>query len=112
MTATLLLLGAIGADIIATTALKASEGMTKVVPVVVLVVSYVLSLYLFSLSLQRIPVSLASALLAGIGTVGIVLVGVFYWKETMSVARIAGVALILLGVIVIKFFESSPTESS
>lgn len=99
-----LLILAILSEIVATTSLKASEGFTRWVPSMVVVVGYGLAFYLLSLSLKRqIPLGVAYAVWSGLGTVGVVLAGVLIWREAMDVWRVAGIALIILGVVVVSF---------
>jgi small multidrug resistance pump len=100
----LLLVLAILSEIVATTSLKASEGFTRWVPSVVVVVGYGLAFYLLSLSLKRqIPLGVAYAIWSGLGTAGVVLTGVIIWREAMDLWRVMGIALIIIGVMVISF---------
>jgi small multidrug resistance pump len=98
---------AVLSEVTATTALKFSEGFTKLVPSLVVVVGYGLSFYLLSLSLKTIPLGTAYALWSGIGIVLTVIAGMLIWRESMDWARGIGIFLILLGIVVINLFSKS-----
>ena len=78
---------AVLSEVTATTALKFSEGFTKLAPSIVVVVGYGLSFYLLSLSLKVIPI------------------GIAYWREPLDWARVVGIVLIILGILVINVFS-------
>ncbi len=96
---------AVVSEVTATTALKFSEGFTKLVPSLVVVVGYGLSFYLLSLSLNVIPLGTAYALWSGIGIVLTVIVGAVLWREQMDWARSIGITLIIIGILVINLFS-------
>ncbi len=95
---------------VGTGGLKASEGFSRVVPVFVVVVAYGAAFYFLSLSLQQIPLGVAYAIWSGLGTVGAVLVGVMVWHESLGPARLIGIGLIVIGVVMLNVFaEGSRT---
>ena len=96
---------AVLSEVTATTALKFSEGFTRLVPSIVVVVGYGLSFYLLSLSLKVIPIGVAYALWSGIGIVLTVLAGLFLWRETLDWARVTGIILIIGGILIINLFS-------
>jgi small multidrug resistance pump len=98
---------AVLSEVIATTALKFSEGFTKVIPSLVVVAGYGLSFYLLSLSLKVIPLGTAYALWSGIGIILTVLIGILFWREKIDWARGIGIMLILIGILVINLFSTS-----
>jgi small multidrug resistance pump len=98
----LLLILAILSEVIATSALKASDGMTRLWPASVVVVGYVIAFLLLAQTLKTLPVGLAYAIWAGVGVVGVALVGIFYFGETMTLAKAAGIALIIVGVALVQ----------
>jgi small multidrug resistance pump len=102
-----LLLLAILAEIIGTSALRLSEGFTKLVPSIVVIVGYVTTFYLMSLVLKSIPVGTVYATWSGLGTLGIVLIGVLVWREPMDLPKIIGIALIIIGVVLLNFVSGS-----
>lgn len=92
---------AIGFEIISTTALKASYGMSKLWPSLIVIVGYPLCFWSLSLCLKTLPVGIVYAIWSGIGIIGIALVGVFYYGEVFGMYDMIGTALILAGVIVL-----------
>ena len=96
---------AVVSEVTATTALKFSEGFTKLIPRLVVVAGYGLSFYLLSLSLKVIPIGTAYALWSGIGIVLTVIIGAVLWREQMDWARGIGHALIIIGILVINLFS-------
>ena len=101
---------AVLSEVTATTALKLSEGFTKLVPSIVVVVGYGLSFYLLSLSLKVLPIGIAYALWSGIGIVLTVIAGMILWRESLDWARGIGIFLILLGIVIINVFSKSPSH--
>lgn len=95
------LLLAIGSEVIATSALKASDGFTRLFPAAIVVVGYSASFYFLSLSLRAIPLGVVYAVWSGIGTAAIALIGVVFFRETLGWVGIAGITLIVLGVVVL-----------
>ena len=102
--ALLVLCVAIVSEVIGTAGLKASDGFSRVVPIVVVVVAYGAAFYFLSLSLQQISLGVAYAIWSGLGTVGAVLVGVMVWQESLGPARLIGIGLIVVGVVVLNVF--------
>ena len=98
---------AVLSEVIATTALKFSEGFTKLVPSLIVVIGYGLSFYLLSLSLKSIPLGTAYALWSGIGIVLTVIAGMVLWREPMDWARGIGIFLILLGIVIVNLFSKT-----
>jgi small multidrug resistance pump len=96
---------AVLSEVIATTSLKFSEGFTKLVPSLIVVVGYGLSFYLLSLSLKVMPVGIAYALWSGIGIILTVIAGRMIWQETLDWARVIGIGLILIGILIINLFS-------
>ena len=98
---------AVLSEVIATTSLKFSEGFTKLIPSVIVVLGYGISFYLFSLSLKVIPIGTVYALWSGIGIMLTVLAGIVIWRESMDWAHSIGILLIMLGIIIINLFSRS-----
>ncbi|ALA17403.1 MULTISPECIES: multidrug efflux SMR transporter [Chelatococcus] len=103
----LYLLIAIVGEVIATSALKASEGFTRPLPSLVTAVGYGVAFYCLSLTLRTIPVGIAYAIWSGIGIVLISLVGFFAFRQGLDAPALVGIGLILAGVVVINVFSSS-----
>jgi small multidrug resistance pump len=105
MKTALILFLAILSEVIATTSLKLSDGFTKLVPSLIVVIGYGASFYLLSISLKVIPIGLAYAIWSGVGIVLTVIAGMIIWRETLDWARVVGILFILLGILVINLFS-------
>ena len=103
----LLLLVAILSEVIGTSALKASDGFSKLWPVLTVIVGYSLSFYCLSLVLRTIQVGVAYAVWSGVGILLITLVGWLVMGQKLDAGAIAGILLILSGVIVMNLFSKS-----
>jgi small multidrug resistance pump len=103
----LILLGAIISEVVGTTFLKLSDGFSRPFQSLIFVVSYALSFYLMSLSIKQIPLGVAYAIWSGLGTAATVAVGVMLWKESLDLARIVGIVLIIVGVLVLNFLSKT-----
>lgn len=98
---------AIVAEVIATAALKSSEGFTKLVPSVLVVAGYGIAFYLLSKIVQVLPLAITYAIWSG---AGIALVGIIGWVwlgQKLDMAAICGIGLIIIGVLVINMFSST-----
>ena len=107
MKTALILFFAVLSEVIATTSLKFSEGFTKLVPSIIVVVGYGLSFYLLSMTLKVMPIGIAYALWSGIGITLTVLLGKIIWNESLDWARITGIILIIMGILVINLFSKA-----
>ncbi|WP_342111868.1 DMT family transporter [Methylobacterium sp. SI9] len=92
---------AIGAEISATLALKAADGLTKPGPTLVVVLGYGTALWLMSTSMDMLPIGVVYAIWAGVGMVGAALGGALLFGEVVNVAMIAGIAIIACGIAVL-----------
>ncbi|MFC4174081.1 DMT family transporter [Microvirga sp. GCM10011540] len=99
------LFAAIICEVIATSALKAAEGFTRLGPSVIVILGYGLAFYCLSLTLRTIPVGIAYALWSGIGIVLIALAGWVFYRQPLDGPAILGMALIVTGVLVINLFS-------
>ena len=100
---------AIVAEVLATSALKESQGFSKLLPTLLVMAGYGASFYFLSLVLQTIPIGVAYALWAGLGIVLITIVGAVVFGQKMDLAAILGIALIICGVVVLRVFSSADT---
>ncbi|HUB92066.1 MAG TPA: multidrug efflux SMR transporter [Dyella sp.] len=101
---------AIVAEVIATSALKASSGFTQLVPSIVVIAGYGTAFYCLSLALRSVPLGVAYAIWSGAGTALIALIGVVLYKQKLDLAGIAGIGLIVAGVLVLNLFSRSATH--
>ena len=107
MNAYLSLAIAIVAEVIATSALRASTGFTVLVPSAIAIVGYVVAFYFLSLTLRTMPVGIAYALWSGVGIVLISFAGWLIYRQVLDAPALIGMALIGAGVIVINLFSKS-----
>lgn len=98
---------AIIAEVAATSALKASEEFTNLIPSIIVVVGYLVAFYFMTLVLRVMPVGIAYAVWSGLGIVLVAIVSVFLYKQTPDIAAIIGMSLIVLGVVVINVFSKT-----
>jgi len=98
---------AIFAEVIATSALKASKEFTEIVPSILVIIGYGAAFYFLSLVLKTIPVGVAYAIWAGMGVVLIAIVGAIFFKQIPDTPAVIGMALIVLGVVVINVFSKT-----
>jgi small multidrug resistance pump len=97
---------AIVLEVIATSALKASDGFTRLMPSVV-VVGYAAAFFLLSLTLRSMPVGVVYAVWSGVGVVLITLVGWLVFKQNLDAPALIGIGLIAAGVVVLNFFSKA-----
>ncbi|MBU8975689.1 multidrug efflux SMR transporter [Lysobacter sp. MMG2] len=98
---------AIAAEVIATSALKASNGFTRPGPSLVVAAGYAIAFYFLSLVLRTVPVGVAYAIWSGAGIVLIALIGWVVLKQPLDLPALAGIGLIVAGVAVIQLFSRS-----
>ncbi|MGQ0528676.1 MAG: SMR family transporter [Panacagrimonas sp.] len=96
---------AILAEVVATSCLKASEGFTKLLPSLVVVLGYGIAFWFLGLSLRSIPVGIAYAVWSGAGIVLISMIGWVVFQQSLDAAALIGMGLILAGVLVIHVFS-------
>ena len=92
---------------IATSALKSSEGFTKPIASIVVVLGYMIAFYCLSLTLKTIPVGIAYAVWSGVGIVLITTVAWFVFDQKLDVWGIIGIALIMSGVLVLNLLSKT-----
>ncbi|HEY9473767.1 MAG TPA: multidrug efflux SMR transporter [Mycobacteriales bacterium] len=102
-----LLMGAIVSEVAATVALRASNGFTRLAPLVVVAVGYGVSFFLMSLTLKQIALSTTYAVWSGVGTALVAMVGVFFLGESMTAVKLAGLALVVGGVMLLNVAGAS-----
>ena len=96
------LAAAILCEVIATSALKASDGLQHWRPAVLVVVGYVCAFYALAQALRTIPVGVAYAIWSGVGIVMVSLIGYWLFKQRLSPCEVGGIALICAGVLVLQ----------
>lgn len=96
---------AIVAEVVATSALRATNGFTNLLPSTIVVVGYAAAFYFLSLTLRALPVGIAYAIWSGLGIVLISIVGWVVYKQALDLPAMIGMGLIIAGVIVINAFS-------
>jgi len=98
---------AIIAEVIATSALKASAEFTKLVPSIIVLAGYCVSFYFLTLVLRTLPIGVTYAIWSALGIVLITLIGIYAYKEIPDTPALIGMALIIAGVVVINLFSKT-----
>jgi len=101
------LAAAIVSEVVATSALKASDQFTKLTPSLIVIIGYCLSFYLVTLVLKTIPVGITYAIWSGMGIVLVSLVGAVLYKQIPDLPAVIGMGLIITGVVVIHAFSKT-----
>jgi len=98
---------AIVAEVVATSALKAAEGFTRLTPSLIVVIGYGTAFFFLSLTLRNIPVGVAYAIWSGVGVFLVSMIGWLVFGQLLDVPAIIGLALIVAGVIILNVFSNS-----
>ena len=98
---------AILAEVIATSALKSSDGLSRLVPSLIVVVGYGTAFYCMSLALRSVPVGIIYAIWSGAGIVLISCVGAVLFGERLDGPALLGIGLIVAGVLVLNLWSGS-----
>ena len=101
---------AIVGEVAATSALKAAEGFTRLVPSIVVIVGYGIAFYFLSLVLKTLPVGIAYAVWSGLGIVIITVIGAILFKQIPDLPAIVGMSFIIAGVAIINIFSKTVTH--
>ena len=98
---------AILCEIVGTTALKSTDGFTRLAPSLVTVATYVLAFYFLSLPLRTMPVGIVYAIWSGCGIALLAMIDLFWFRVQIDYAGFLGLGLIVAGVLVINLFSST-----
>lgn len=107
MIAYLYLAIAIVAEVIATTALRAADGFTVLIPSAISIAGYVVAFYFLSLTLRGMPVGIAYAIWSGVGIILVSVAGWVIYRQLLDLPALVGMGLIMAGVIVINVFSKT-----
>lgn len=102
---------AIVCEVIATSALKSSDGFSRPLPSALVVVGYAVAFYSLSLALRTLPVGVAYAIWAGVGIALIAVIGLLFYGQTLDLAAVAGIGLIVAGVLVLSLLSKSTVHA-
>lgn len=101
----LLLVLAITMELIATVLLKYSQGLTRVVPVLLCVIAYILCHIFYGKALEGINYAVAYSTWCGVGLVATAIISAFLFSEKISFPAIGGIALIIVGVVIVNVYS-------
>ena len=94
-------------EVVATTALKQTDGFTRLVPSLVSIGGYALAFYFLSLPLRTMPVGVVYAIWCGAGIIFITAIGWVWFRQALDLPALAGMGLIMAGVIVINLWSKT-----
>lgn len=95
----LYLAGAILFEVAGTTSMKLSQGFTRLAPSILIFVFYAISFVSLTFAVRKIDMSVSYAIWSGVGTALIAVIGVYYFKESMTLLKVTSIVLIIIGVI-------------
>ncbi|WBU57553.1 DMT family transporter [Paracoccus sediminicola] len=101
------LIGAVGLEVIGTTALQQSAQFTRTIPTLVMAVCYGLSFYALSVVVQSMPVGVMYAIWSGAGIALISLIGWVFLGQQLDTPAVIGIGMIAAGVVVINMFSGA-----
>tara|TARA_B110000967_G_scaffold156457_1_gene161448 strand:- start:325 stop:657 length:333 start_codon:yes stop_codon:yes gene_type:complete len=103
----LLLLLAVVCEVVGTSAIKYSNGFTKIVPSIVVFIGFGVAFYILSITLKVIPIGMAYAVWSGLGIVLISIIGHFVFQQRLDAPAFVGMSFILVGVIIMQIFSKA-----
>jgi small multidrug resistance pump len=95
------LLIAILTEVVGTTMMKVSHGLTRLIPSVLMFVMYAVSFVFMAFALKKLEVSTAYAIWSGLGTALIAAIGILWFQESFSITKLAGTGLVIAGVVLL-----------
>lgn len=98
---------AIVAEVIATTALKASDSFTRLLPSLIVVAGYATAFFFLTITLRTVPIGIAYAIWSGLGIVLITIASFVVYRQTIDLPGLLGMGLIIAGVVVLNVFSKS-----
>lgn len=101
------LIVAVAFEVVATSALKETNGFTRLWPSVIALAGYACAFYFLSLVLRQVPVGIVYAMWCGAGIVFITAIAWIWFRQALDLPALLGIGLIMAGVIVINLFSKS-----
>ena len=98
------LLIAIFCEVAGTMLLPVSQNFTKVIPTICLTIFYLVSFYLMTFVMDKLPIAIVYATWSGLGVFTIAILGYFFFKQTLAWQAIVGLLLIVIGVVLVNSF--------
>lgn len=102
---------AIVSEVIATSALKAANGFTRLFPSLAVVLGYASAFYFLSLVIRTIPVGVTYAVWSGVGIVLVALIGWLIYGQKLDLPAVVGMTLIIAGIVVLNVFSKMTPHS-
>jgi small multidrug resistance pump len=102
-----LLIVAILLEVAGTTNMKLSEGFSKLAPSVGVIFFYALSIIALTFAVNRMDVSVAYAIWSGLGTALVAIIGLWFFQEPVTITKVVGLVLIIVGVVMLHFTSAS-----
>lgn len=100
---------AILAEVVATSALKAADGFSRLTPSLIVIVGYAAAFYFLSLTLRTLALGVVYAIWSGVGIALICIIGALLYRQTLDLPGVAGIGLIIGGVLVLNLFSRAVT---
>lgn len=101
------LVAAVVGEVVGTSALKVSDGFSRLIPSLIVLGGYTVAFFFLSLTLRTLPVGIVYAMWSGVGIVLISLIAYFVFHQSLDLPAIVGMALIVTGVVVVNVFSHS-----
>ena len=98
---------AIFCEVAGTMLLPVSQNFTKTIPTVCLIIFYVTSFYLMTFVIDKLPIAIVYATWSGLGVFTIAILGYFFFRQTLAWQAIAGLFLIVIGVVLVNSFSTN-----
>jgi small multidrug resistance pump len=103
----ILLVVAIVLEVVGTTNMKLSEGFSKLVPSVLVLFFYALSIVALTFAVNRLGVSVAYAVWSGLGTALVAIIGIWFFQESLTTTKVIALVLIIVGVAILHLTSES-----
>tara|TARA_B100000609_G_C17208115_1_gene432200 strand:+ start:1119 stop:1442 length:324 start_codon:yes stop_codon:yes gene_type:complete len=107
MTIYFMLFTAIFFEVFGTMLLPASQNFTKILPTIVLLISYSISFYFLAIVSQKLPLSIVYASWSGAGIFTVAILSYFFYKQSLNWQTIAGLFLIVVGVTIVNIYKAN-----
>ena len=104
----ILLIVAIVLEVAGTTNMKLSEGFSNLVPSVLVIFFYALSIIALTFAVNRLDVSVAYAVWSGMGTALVAMIGLWFFRESVTSVKVVALGLIIVGVVMLHLTSESP----
>ncbi len=102
-----MLFTAIFFEVFGTMLLPASQNFTKILPTIVLLISYSISFYFLAIVSQKLPLSIVYASWSGAGIFTVAILSYFFYKQSLNWQTIAGLFLIVVGVTIVNIYKAN-----